>query len=92
MEFKHKRFGKCELKELTQKNLEDFHRDMKGKQNEPLSVWRGDSVRVMAKIGVLIEPAWKAEDVDNAKPAQVIWLSDCIAKLMTEALNLDPLS
>jgi len=58
MEFEHKKFGKCVLLEINQKMLEDFHRDMIGKETQPLSVWRGD----------------------------------CIAKLISEAMNLDPLS
>lgn len=41
MEFEHKKFGKCELVDVNQKELEDFMREMKGKENEPLSVWRG---------------------------------------------------
>ena len=32
------------------------------------------------------------EDVDNAKPALIVWLSDCIFKTIAEAMNLDPLS
>jgi hypothetical protein len=92
MEFTHERFGKCELAELTQKQLEDFHRAMKGKENEVLSVWRGDSVRVAAKQGLLIEPKLTPEDIDNAKPSLVTWLSECIAKLLSEAMRIDPLS
>lgn len=92
MEFEHEKYGKCVLTELTQKMLEDFHRDMKGKEKEVLSVWRGDSVRVTAKQGILTEPKWTAKDVDNAKPGHVTWLSECIGKLIAEAMNLDPLS
>jgi len=92
MEFEHEKFGKCVLTEITQKTLEDFHRDMKGKETQPLSVWRGDSVRAAVKQGFMTEPKWTLEDVDNAKPAHIVWLADCIAKLMSEAMNLDPLS
>lgn len=92
MDFTHERFGKCALVELTQKHVEEFHRAMQGKENEPLSVWRGDSVRVAAEQGLLIEPAWKRDDVDTAVPAHVTWLSDCIAKHFAEALRVDPLS
>lgn len=92
MEFEHKKFGKCVLKELTQKMLEDFHRDMKGKENMPLSVWRGDSVRAAVKQEFLLQPKWTLEDVDNAKPGMIIWLADCIAELFKEALEIDPLS
>ncbi len=92
MEFEHKKFGKCVLLEINQKMLEDFHREMIGKETQPLSVWRGDSVRAAVKCGFMVEPKWTLEDVDNAKPAHIVWLSDCIAKLISEAMNLDPLS
>lgn len=92
MEFTHEKLGKCECVDLTQKQLEDFHRAMKGKEQEVLSVWRGDSVRVAAKLGILIEPKLTPEDIDNAKPALISWLSECIAKLFAEAMNIDPLS
>lgn len=92
MEFEHKKFGKCVIKDLTQKMLEEFHTDMKGIELEALSVWRGNSVRSAAKRGILIEPVMSEEDVDNAKPALIVWLSDCIFKTIAEAMNLDPLS
>jgi hypothetical protein len=92
MDFEHKKFGKCVLKEINQRMLEDFHTDMKGKENQPLSVWRGDSVRAAVKQGFLLEPAWTLDDVDNAKPGHIIWLADCIAQLFAEALDVDPLS
>lgn len=92
MGFEHKKFGKCVLGELKQKQLEDFHRAMKGKENEPLSVWRGDSVREAARLGLFVEPVLTAEAVDDLKPGMVIWLADCIAKLFSEAMSLDPLS
>jgi len=92
MEFTHKKFGKCVLVELTQKQLEDFHKAMKGKEIEVLSVWRGDSVRNAATLGIMTEPVWTPEDVDNASPGHVNWLSECIAKVFSEAMNIDPLS
>lgn len=92
MEFTHEKHGKCVLVDLTQKRMEDFHREMKGKEQEVLSVFRGDSVRIAIKLGILTEPAMTVEDVDEAKPAYVIWLADCISKLFAEAMNIDPLS
>jgi hypothetical protein len=91
MEFTHEKFGKCVLKDLTQKMLEDFHLDMKGKQDLPLSVWRGDSVRAAVKQEFLVEPKWTLDDVDNAKPGHIMWLSECIVKLLTEVMYIDPL-
>ena len=92
MEFEHKKFGKCVLKDLTQKMLEDYHLDMKGKQDMPLSVWRGDSVRSFVEHGYMVEPAWTSEEVDNAKPAHIVWLADCVFKVIAEATSIDPLS
>ena len=92
MEFEHKKFGKCVVKDLTQKMLEDYHRDMKGKQEMPLSVWRGDSVRSFVEHGYMAEPKWTLDDVDNAKPALIVWLADCIFNVIAEAINTDPLS
>ena len=56
MEFEHKRFGKCVVSDITQKQLEDFYRDMKGLDSEPLTIWRGASVRSAAKHGILLQP------------------------------------
>jgi rRNA processing protein Krr1/Pno1 len=92
MEFEHEKFGKCVVSELTQKQLEDFQIDVKGLLNEPLSVWRGMTVRSAIKRGFLVEPAWKVEDVDTAKPSQIIWISNCITKVVAEVTRVDPLS
>lgn len=92
MEFEHEKFGKCVVKDLTQKMLEDYHRDMKGKQDSPLSVWRGDSVRSFVEHEYMTEPKWTLDDVDNAKPALIVWLADCIFNVIAEAMNIDPLS
>lgn len=92
MEFEHKKFGKCVVKDLNQKELENFSRDMKQDLNVPLSVWRGDSVRAAVKHGILIEPALSLDDVDNAKPGLIVWLADCVNAVIAEAMNVDPLS
>lgn len=92
MEYISEKHGKCEIRELTQKSLEDFMREMQGKDKLPLSVWRGDAVRFAAKRGILVSPVLTAEDVDNAKPAMVVWLAECITKTIAEAMELDPLS
>ena len=91
MKFTHSKFGECELVEMVQKQMEDFNTDMMHKQDLALAVYRGDQVRSAIKHGILIEPKWTVEDVDNAKPGHVIWLSDCITKVLAEALNIDPL-
>ena len=92
MEFTHSKFGKCELVELTQKQMENYNTDMLHKSDLALAVYRGDQVRAAIKHGIMTEPKWTVEDVDNAKPGHIIWLSDCITKVLTEALNIDPLS
>ena len=40
----------------------------------------------------MTEPKWTVEDVDSAKPAHIVWLAECIAKVIAEAMNIDPLS
>ena len=92
MEFEHKKFGKCVVKDLNQKELEDFSNDMTNKEKVPLTVWRGDSVRAAVKHGILVEPALSLDDVDNAKPGLIVWLADCVNKVIAEALSVDPLS
>ena len=92
MEFEHKKFGKCVVKDLNQKELEDFSNDMTNKEKVPLTVWRGDSVRAAVKHGILVEPALSLDDVDNAKPGLIVWLADCVNKVIAEALSIDPLS
>jgi hypothetical protein len=92
VEFEHEKLGKCVLKDLTQKDLEDFHEAMKGKGELSLTKWRGDSVRAFAKQGLIEEPVIKADEVDGLSPGMVYWLSECITKLQAEALNIDPLS
>jgi len=91
MDFEHPKFGKCVVSELTQKQLEDFQIDVNGLLNEPLSVWRGMTVRSAIKRGFLVEPAWKVEDVDTANPSQIIWISNCITKVIAEVTRVDPL-
>ena len=92
MEFEHKRFGKCVVSDITQKQLEDFYRALKGSEHEPMPVWRGESVRHAVRLGILIEPKMEVDQVDNAKPNLIIWLADCIAKTVSEAVEVDPLS
>jgi len=92
MEFEQKKFGQCVVKDLNQKELEDFSNDMTNKEKVPLTVWRGDSVRAAVKHGILVEPALSLDDVDNAKPGLIVWLADCVNKVIAEALSIDPLS
>ena len=92
MEFEHKKFGKCVVADITQKQLEDFYRDMKELDGEQLTIWRGECVRHAISLGILISPAHKVEDVDGMKPGTVIWLANCITKAIAEATTVDPLS
>ena len=92
MEKIHEKFGKCVIAEITQKQLEDFSREVKGKDNEPMPIWRGDSVRAATKIGMLLEPKMTGQEIDNAKPALILWLANCIGDAIQEAMKIDPLS
>lgn len=92
MEFEHNKFGKCVLAEITQKQLEDFSEASRGESNQLMTVWRGNCVRAASEIGFLVEPKITKEDVDNANPGLIRWISDCIAQMIAEASDIDPLS
>lgn len=92
MDFQSKKFGKCVLADLTQIKAEAYAREMQGKGDVPLTVWRGDSVRVVAKLELLLEPELTPDAIDNASPGLIFWLSECVNKWMAEALEIDPLS
>jgi len=92
MIFENKKFGKCELKDLTQKQFEEYSKLMLDYNKETLTVYRGQMLRTFAKLELLVEPDWKAEDVDNAHPGHVKFVADCIEKHLAEILNIDPLS
>ena len=91
MKFEHEKFGKCVLSEITQKQLEDFSEATDAPAGEKLVVWRGKSVRAASDLGFLIEPKMTSDIVDNSNPGYIRWLSDCIAKMIAEATNIDPL-
>jgi hypothetical protein len=92
-EYTHDRFGKCELAEITQKQLADYSKAMHGKENMTLIEWRGESVKAAIKGGFFIEPVLSEKDVDEANPGYIRWLSDkCIAEMIKEATDIDPLS
>lgn len=92
MEFEHSKFGKCVLSEITQKQLEDFSKASRGEPDQLMTVWRGNCVRAASEIGFLVEPKITKEDVDNANPGLIRWLADCIAQMIAEANDIDPLS
>ena len=89
MEFEHKRFGKCVVSDITQKQLEDFYRALKGSEHEPMPVWRGVSVRHAAKLGILVEPKLEFDQVDGMKQNLIIRLAERIAKGVTEETEID---
>ena len=93
MEFEHEKFGKCVVLDITQKMLEDFQREIQDTPLRPASIWRGNCIRAAIKHGIMTEPKMTVEDVDNANPAYIKWLADyCVAKVVSEAMNIDPLS
>ena len=93
MEFTHERFGKCVLVDISQKLFEDYSQELLDKGDVTVIQYRGLSVKAAIKLGILIEPEMTPEDVDNASPGLIRWLSDiCIAKHIQEANSVDPLS
>jgi hypothetical protein len=92
-EYTHERFGKCVLAEITQKQLVDYSKQMQDKKDLTLIEWRGESVKAAIKCGFFIEPMMTDKEVDDSKPAFIRWMSDkCIAEMIAEATNIDPLS
>lgn len=92
-EYTHKKFGKCKLIEITQKQFVDYSNSMLGKENMTLVEWRGESVKMAIKTGFFIEPILTDEDIDEASPGYIRWLSDeCITEMIKEANDIDPLS
>lgn len=92
-EYTHDRFGKCELVEITQKQTVQYAKLMDDIKNISMFEYRGRSVKAAIKLGLLIDPVLTEDDVDNASPGYVRWLSDeCIAKMINEANSIDPLS
>jgi len=92
-EYTHDRFGKCVLAEITQKQLVDYSKLMQDKKDMTMIEWRGESVKAAIKCGFFVEPTLTDKEVDDSSPAFIRWLSDeCIAKMINEASNIDPLS
>jgi hypothetical protein len=79
------------LSEITQKQLEDYSAKTKSDGDEFMSVYRGNMVRAAADVGFLVEPDWSAKDVDHANAGLVAWVSKCIADMIVEVMQIDPL-
>jgi hypothetical protein len=92
-EYTHDRFGKCELAEITQKQSVEYAKLMNKNPDMSMFEYRGESVKAAIKLGLLIDPVLTEDDVDNANPGYIRWLSDkCIADMIAEANSIDPLS
>jgi len=91
-EYTHDRFGKCVLSEITQKQMEEYADKTRTKPDQLMVVWRGDCVRVASDMGILQEPKLSQDDIDNEKPGKIRWISECLAKMISEANDIDPLS
>jgi len=92
-EYTHEKFGKCELAEITHKQLVDYSIAMKGKDGLSLIEWRGESVKSAIKSGFFISPKLTEHEIDGLSAGYVIWLSDgCIAEMIREVSDVNPLS
>ena len=92
MEFTNTRFGKCEIADINQGQLEAWQELVKDATNDPLAVFYGKAVRAALKSGVLIEPVLTDDQIKAAKPGMIHWLANCIADVIYEASRIDPLS
>ncbi len=91
MEFTHAKFGRMEIAEFTQAQMERYGEAMVGKESQSLPQYYGECVRTAVRVGVLIEPRLSDEEIANAKPAQVKWLAINVLNAVAEANNVDPL-
>ncbi len=91
-EFTHARFGKCVLAEVNQGQLEAWQSEVKDTVGGPMAVWYGATVKAAIKAKILVEPVMSDEQIAAAKPGMIHWLANCVAEVINEASNIDPLS
>lgn len=94
-EFTHKKTGwKVVVKELTQKQLEDYMAAWRRLRPAVASTPEDDGAVLRAALssGILIEtnPPLKPEDVDGLSPGLVRWMADRIDQVYEEATSVPP--
>lgn len=89
-EFNHKTFGRLVIKDLTQRDMENYIAAMKGKDELTIAEYEGQAVRVSAKLGLIIEPKFADDSVDALPRKKVKWIADKLAAVIAEANRLDP--
>ena len=79
-----------EIKELTQKHVEDFSREIP-KDMEELKIpqYRGVIVRAAIKAGWFVD-ALTVEQVDTMKPKDVRLLFEQVTKVYADAMEVSP--
>lgn len=91
MRFESKRFGLCEVREISQRDLETYLAAVNIVESESQVAFDGRAVRQGAKQQLFISGPQSESEVDGMNPGRVRWLSDCLAKTIQDALVVDPL-
>lgn len=89
-EFNHKTFGRLAIKDLTQRDMENYIAAMKDKGELTMAEYEGQAVRVSAKLGLITEPKLTDDGVDVLPRKNVKWIADKLATVIAEANRLDP--
>ena len=88
MDFEHKKLGKLMVKELTQRDVENFGKEYRALDRKSQVDVNGATVRAAIKAGLITEPEWTVEMVDQMKPYLVAWYAQCIDKAYLEATTV----
>ena len=78
------------LHELKQRHIEAFAVAIKAAFELPLAKYRGEVVRAAVTCGWIKSPEIKVNDVGEMKAGAVRWLSEKLATVYTDAMELDP--
>jgi hypothetical protein len=89
-EFNHKTFGRLVIKDLTQRDMENYIAAMKDKSELTMAEYEGQAVRASAKLGLIAEPKLTDDTVDALPRKKVKWIADKLANVIAEANRLDP--
>lgn len=91
MRFESKKFGLCQTKELSQRDVETFIASMNAVEGESQVAFDGRAVRLGAKLGLFADGPQSEGEVDGMNPGRVRWLSDSLATAVQDSLTVDPL-
>lgn len=78
------------LHELKQRHVEAFAVLIKSAGDLPIAKYRGEILRAAVTSGWIKSPEWKVADVGEMKVSAVRWLSEQLANVYTEVMEVDP--